>query len=235
MLHGKRRVVTVAIGVALAGACAGYAGAAGAAEERADQLIGVLGGADWDKENVSVQTGESVTWRWAGTGVAHNVRGDTGPAADPNWAKEHAPFGTSGDATFTFTQPGEYRFVCDAHAATMNGIITVTGDPVEPTPVPTTVPTTPPAVPTARPTVTATPAPDMNNRVTPAPGGSARTDTVAPAISKLKLKAVARGMKVSFSLSENAAVTMRVKKGKSTVKTVRLSARTSITPRRADR
>jgi hypothetical protein len=120
----------------------------------------------------------------------------------------------------------------------MNGIITVTGDPVEPTPVPTTVPTTPPAVPTARPTVTATPAPDMNNRVTPAPGGSARTDTVAPAISKLKLKAVARGMKVSFSLSENAAVTMRVKKGKSTVKTVRLSARTgarSLTVRRLAR
>ena len=227
MLQGKRRVVTVAIGVALAGACVGYAGAAGAAEERAaDQLIGVLGGADWDKENVSIKTGESVTWRWAGTGVAHNVRGETGPDADPNWKTAQAPFGTSGELKFTFTQPGEYRFVCDAHAATMNGIITVTGDPVEPTPVPTEAPTTAPtAVPTARPTVTATPAPGMENRVTPAPVGSARADTVAPAVSKLKLKALTRAAKVSFSLSENAAVTVRVKKGKSTVKTVRLSSR----------
>ena len=227
MLQGKRRVVTVAIGVALAGACVGYAGAAGAAEERAaDQVIGVLGGADWDKENVSVQTGDSVTWRWAGTGVAHNVRGDTGPAADPNWQKEHAPFDTSGDAKFTFTQPGEYRFVCEAHAATMNGIITVTGDPVEPTPTPTaTAPPTQTPAPTARPTVTAPPAPAANNRVTPAPVGSARADTVAPAISKLKLKALRRAAKVSFSLSENAAVIVRLKKGKSTVKTVRLSAR----------
>ena len=61
--------------------------------------------------------------------------------------------------------------------------------------------------------------------MTPAPLGTTRADTVAPAISNFKLKAVARGAKVSFSLSETANVTIRVKKGKSTLRTVRLSAR----------
>jgi hypothetical protein len=61
---------------------------------------------------------------------------------------------------------------------------------------------------------------------TPAPTGAARLDKTAPAISKLKLTAVSHGAKVSFALSEPAAVTIRVKHGKSTVRTVRLSART---------
>ncbi len=44
-------------------------------------------------------------------------------------------------------------------------------------------------------------------------------------MSKLKLKAVRRGAKVTFTLSEPSAVTIRVKRGKATSRTVRLSAR----------
>ncbi len=40
-----------------------------------------------------------------------------------------------------------------------------------------------------------------------------------PAITGLKPKALKRGAKVSFKLSESAAVTLRVKRGKSTLKT----------------
>ncbi|MBE2315414.1 hypothetical protein DVA67_005475 [Solirubrobacter sp. CPCC 204708] len=226
MAQGKRRVVHAAIGVVLTGALVGSVGVAGAAEERAaDELIGIAGETAWDKPNVSINTGDTVTWRWERAGQQHNVRGESGPETDPNWLKANSGFGNDGELEFTFTQPGSYRFICDAHASTMFGTVTVTGDPVEATPTPSGTPTgTPTPAPTVRPTVTPTPTPGMD-RTTPAPVGAARGDTVAPVISRIKLKAVKRGAKVSFSLSETANVTVRVKKGKSSVKTIRLSAR----------
>ena len=50
-------------------------------------------------------------------------------------------------------------------------------------------------------------------------------ECTAPALTKFSLKAVRLGATVRFTLSEPAAVTIRVKRGKSTVRTVRLSAR----------
>jgi hypothetical protein len=50
-------------------------------------------------------------------------------------------------------------------------------------------------------------------------------DRTAPVVSKFSLKAMRRGATVRFTLSEPAAVTIRAKRGKTTVRTVRLSAR----------
>jgi hypothetical protein len=50
-------------------------------------------------------------------------------------------------------------------------------------------------------------------------------DRTAPALTKFSLKAVRHGATVRFKLSEPAAVTIRAKRGKSTVRTVRLAAR----------
>ena len=99
----------------------------------------------------------------------------------------------------------------------MRGTIEVTGDPVEPTATPTATPTetAEPTI-TPRPTTTATPVPTVRpgeDRTTPAPTGSAALDRTAPAITKFSLKAVRRGATVRFTLSENAAVTIRFKKG----------------------
>jgi hypothetical protein len=44
-------------------------------------------------------------------------------------------------------------------------------------------------------------------------------------VTKLKLKPVIHGAKVSFALSESASVTIRVKHGKTTVRTARLAQR----------
>jgi hypothetical protein len=129
-------------------------------------------------------------------------------------------FKRAGTYTYTFNVAGDYDFVCDAHPG-MEGTVKVTGAPVEPTVAPPPDPTSTP-VPT-RPTVT--PVPTVDRR-TPAPQGSVRADTTPPTVSKLKLRGVKRGAKVSFSLSEPAAVTIRAKKGKSTVRTLRLAART---------
>ena len=62
---------------------------------------------------------------------------------------------------------------------------------------------------------------------TPPPAGAARADRVAPALSSLKLKALRRGARVTFKLSEPATVTLRFKQRGSSkvVRTVRLQAR----------
>jgi plastocyanin len=72
----------------------------------------------WSPSNVQIAVGDSVTWRFDGTDLAHNIA-----SSGTNWS-----FVTPFDGTpksFTFTAPGTYRFICQAHAFTMNGEVKV--------------------------------------------------------------------------------------------------------------
>ena len=191
-------------------------------------------GTKWEPSTLSVKTGDTVTWDFnSGDGQPHNAKGVDGPPEDPDWPKFTGTIGTSGTETYMFTQPGTYNFVCQVHQV-MTGTITVTGASVTPTPTASATPTadpsdtpspTPTATATPQPTVSATPTPVGSGRTTPAPLGTSRLDVTPPTVSKLKLRAVAHGAKVSFSLSEQASVTIRVKHGKTTMRTTRLSQR----------
>jgi plastocyanin len=217
-------------GLAFVGAMVGGVGVA-AALPRADVTVKAVTGTQWSPKDVSVTTGETVTWDFnSGDNQAHNVKGETGPAEDANWAKFTSVPSTTGSASFTFTQPGTYTFICQVHPAVMTGTVTVTGASVTPTPTPTaTATSTPPPggtpVPTASPRPTARPAPTPSGPVTPAPLGSARADVTPPVVSKLRLKAVRHGARVSFSLSESSTVTIRFKRGARTLRTARLASR----------
>lgn len=236
MRQGRRRFGRAAMGVVIAGAVVGYVGVAGASESRPDATIGVTAANTWNPADIDIETGETVTFDYTGSQLPHNRKGETGPPEDTTWFVG-TEFKSSGTDEHTFNLPGVYEFVCQAHPA-MTGKITVTGEPVEATPTPTATPTrTATPVPTVRPTVTPTPAP-MDDRTTPAPPGTVRADTVAPSITGLKTKATKAGAKVSFKLSESASVTLRVKRGKTTVKTVRGAFRAgggSVTLRRMAR
>jgi plastocyanin len=239
------------MGLVAVGAVVGYVGVAGAAEQQraaAPAEVKTTTSNTWAPPDVAVKTGESVTWNFDGSTAAHNVKGQTGPAEDPTWTATASPFVSSGQFSDTFTQPGTYTFICQAHPATMTGTVTVTGSPVTPTPTATSTATatatttataTATSTATPQPTVSATPTPSASaSLITPAPLGAARADTIAPTVSKLKLKARKGGAKLSFSLSEPASVTIRVKRGKKTVGTVRLAARAgsrSLTLRRLAR
>jgi plastocyanin len=224
------------MGLLAVGAVVGGVSVAAAAEPRADVTIKATGTA-WDKPAVAVNTGDTVTWDVdGGDGQVHNAVGKEGP--DPEWNdRVIVPISSHGTGSFTFTQPGTYDYVCQVHAA-MTGTVTVTGAPVTPTATPTATETataTPTATATAtatatstatpQPTVSATPVPSGSDLTTPAPSGRARADVTAPVVSKLKLKAVAHGARVSFSLSEPSTVTIRFKRGSRTVRTVKLAAR----------
>src|SRR3954452_15482963 len=185
-----------AMGVLAVGALVGYVGVAGAAEQRraaAPAEVRTTTSNTWAPADVNVETGDTVTWNFDGSTASHNLHGTEGPAEDPNWTKVTTEFKSSGQDTYFFSQPGTYKFVCQAHPA-MTGSVTVTGSPVTPTPTSTdtpvatvsTSPTPLPATPTPTPTPTATASATLN---TPAPQGLSRADTVAPAITKLSLKA----------------------------------------------
>jgi plastocyanin len=181
-----------------------------------------------ERGDLAIATGDSVTWHIGppNSTQAHNVAATNDVPADPQW-KDFATDFSNGDFTYTFSQPGTYDFVCNAHAG-MVGTVTVTGDPVgTPTATPTTTATataTTTATATATATASATPiAQPAGTGQTPAP--SATTDTVKPTVRKLRLKAMRHAARVRFRLSENATVTIRVKRGRTALKSVRLQAR----------
>lgn len=227
-MRRRTGIPRVAVALAVMGCVVACVSVAGAAELRADQLVRATGDTTWDKTALAIETGDTVTWDFAGApGVTHNAQKDPEepPTADPNWEAFKTEYASSGREGFTFTKPGTYHFVCGAHSRTMFGTVEVTGEPVEPTATPTE--TADPTI-TPRPTTTATPVPTARpgeTITTPAPTGSAVLDRTAPALTKFSLKAVRLGATVRFTLSEPAAVTIRAKRGKSTVRTVRLSVR----------
>jgi plastocyanin len=231
MVQRRGGAIRAAMGLLAVGCVVGGVSVAAAAEPRADAVVKTTTSNTWDPPTVDVKTGEKVTWNFDGSTVAHNVKGESGPPEDPAWTAFASTFKVSGQESYTFTKPGIYNFLCQAHAG-MTGTVNVTGAAVTPTATPSATATatasaTPTATASPQPTTTATatPTPVGSDRTTPAPLGTSRLDVTAPSVSKLKLKAVVHGAKVSFALSEPASVTIRVKRGKTTVRTARLSQR----------
>jgi len=208
-------------------------GVAGAAEPDADAVITGLASDVWDPNAVSIETGESITWQWSGR--THNLKGVAG---GPGWSGVVlVNYAQDANYTRTFNEPGTYTFLCEAHSPNMSGTITVTGPPKTPTPTPSatatttaTVTTTPTPSVTTTPTATATPQPAPrpgDDRLTPAPGAAANLDRTAPVLTGFKLRAVRHGARVTFKLSEPAAVTIRVRRrgSRTVLRTARLAVR----------
>jgi plastocyanin len=176
---------------------------------------------------VTIKTGETVTWNYAGSTNIHNVAA-VSPAVDgaPDWFTSSTPgqyfatsFVSTGTQERTFNVPGTYEFVCQAHAPAMAGTIVVEGDEVEGTPTPTpTATATATAIPTSSPTPTASPTATPDDHTsTPAPGHASVKDSVAPRLQSASLKTVAGGTQVRFWLSEPATVAIKlVRKGSKT-------------------
>jgi plastocyanin len=188
--------------------------------------------------NVTVHTGDKVTWDFEASTNIHNVaaadKNDTTPSdpEDPVWdayvSEYHLPPG-EGTESYVFGKPGVYKFVCQIHKAAMYGTITVEGDEVEtPTPTPTATATAT-ASPTATPTFAASPAPTPgggggtsvdDHTSTPAPGkASSAKDTTAPRLEKVSAKRRTGGARLRFWVSEAATVSIKVKR-KGSKKTV---------------
>ena len=132
----------------------------------------------WAPSTVEIAVGDSVTWRFEGTSIPHNVA-----STGTNWSFQ-TPFDAQ-PATFTFTAPGTYRFVCQAHAFSMKGLVKVGAGGPPPTPAETPFPN---------------------------PSGAPRVDVRPPAFTRAALRPHAHGAQIRFRLSERARVVIRVKR-----------------------
>jgi plastocyanin len=166
---------------------------------------------DDEVADVSISTGESVTWHFDGSATYHNAESSNDVAADPTWEPYAGEFVNTGSYSRPFNQPGVYTFVCAAHPTTMKGTVTVTGEPIETATSTATATASPPS----------SPPPDTHPD-TPPPG--ATDDSVKPTVRGVKTKTLRGGVRVRFRLSEPATVTLRVKRGRRVVKSARVQA-----------
>jgi plastocyanin len=197
------RALILAAAVVLCSASPAFA--ADAVVQAVDDTTGQGTGNSWSPADVTVKAGETVTWRFTGTAVAHNVM-----SGSANWSYSNAIAIGGPDAPYTFTAPGIYTFVCQLHPGPMHGTVTVTDEAGTPPPPP--------------------PPPPLSEQPfgndAPAPTVFEVRDRLAPALTAVKVsRRGARGARVRFRLSEAGSVTIALTRAGRTVKTSRLAAR----------
>jgi plastocyanin len=176
------------------------AGPASAANQTITALDATTGA--WSPTNVQIHVGDTVTWSFAGTTQAHNVASDSA-----NWTLS-SPIQVNHPAvTYTFTAAGTYAFVCNVHPSTMTGTVSVDTGPPPPPPL--------------------SEQPFDNDQS--APTVLEITDETRPQLSRVHAAAIARGLRVRFHVNEPGRVTVRIKRGKKTVRTRTVSMRRAST------
>jgi plastocyanin len=149
---------------------------------------------------VTVQVGDTVTWRYDGTILAHNVK-----STSANWNLDTAA--STQDATpvtYTFATEGTYTFICRFHGDTMTGQVKV-GNPPPPPPPPLSEQHW------------------VNDQQ--APPRFEVGDQKRPRLTRVRAVTVRDGARVRFRLSERARVTVRFKLAGVTVNRVRRTFR----------
>ena len=102
------------------------------AENANDFPVGVDDAAlKFKPETITVSVGDTVVWDFTGTTTVHNVVSENDVAADPAWKDYATPPATTGQFRYTFTQVGEYEYLCDLHRLQgMAGKVKVVDAPV---------------------------------------------------------------------------------------------------------
>jgi plastocyanin len=191
--------------LALAGASIWLALSAASAQAATDHTVNV-GGFAFSPTPVVIADGDSVTWHYVGPDTDHSITADAGQSmtfdSDPG---PGLPSHTIGDTfPITFPTSGCFVYHCKVHAF-MHGQVQV-GTGVCPPPS----------------SGGGGGGGGGGNGPPPPPPPPPPADTVAPAFSAVSAKG---GKKLVFKLSEAGRVTIKVLRGKKTVKTFKLSGK----------
>jgi plastocyanin len=154
----------------------------------------------WTPQTTTIKVGQIVTWSFAGTSALHNVE-----SSGANWNpafRNGDPASGSPSASYTFTKPGTYRFICEVHATTMFGDVLVTDASGNPPPPP--------------------PPPPLSEQPFPNDAGTPSAfevdDALGPRLSRMWARGREHAARVGFRLDEPAVVTVRVQRARLTVK-----------------
>src|SRR5262245_3696175 len=104
------RRTTLTVVAATVAICGALFTASVASAQAPAATISVTGSATtWSPPNVTVATGDTVRWSFAGSTLPHNVHGTSA-----NWSPAlQSPIATAQDPVdYQFTAPGVYTFVC---------------------------------------------------------------------------------------------------------------------------
>jgi plastocyanin len=155
----------------------------------------------WDKPEVSIKPGDSVTWTFAGTLALHNVL-----PASPNWTGGNAVGAPASDYTNTFDVAGDYAFYCQVHPDSMRGVLHVGTAAVAPTPLPLS----------QQPFANDTPA-------DPPTETAVSVDKGKPGLTSLSVRRASPGATVRFKVSEDAVTAVVFSRGKKAIKSYAVS------------
>ncbi len=158
----------------------------------------------WAPASVSIQAGDTVNWRFDNAELPHNVASAAG-----NWPTPlDSPLGVKQPpVSHQFAQPGEYEFLCEVHSE-MRGTVLVAAPGAPPPPPP------PPPVETG---------PEPFPNPTTAPDVFERSDDERPRVQGLRSSGARRSAQIRFRLSEDARVTIRIKRRNRTVRGMSVS------------
>jgi plastocyanin len=194
-----------ALGSGLAALIALAAAPAASAQGPVIQAVDDLAGPNnrWEPSAVTVNVGGTVTWRYDGMLLAHNVK-----STSANWDVDTPTSTQDGrPVTLSFSAEGTYDFVCKFHADTMKGTVTV-GTPPPPPPPP----------------LSEQPFPNDQQ----APTVLDVADRSPPRLSRVRVAAVRNGARVRMRLSERARVRVRFKRAGIVIRTERRTLRKGV-------
>jgi plastocyanin len=157
----------------------------------------------WSPAAVSVDVGDTVTWSFTGSTIAHNVTSNSA-----NWTFSSPTGVGQAPAAFTFTAAGTYAFVCSIHPDTMRGTVTVGNAPPPPPPPPSQQ--------------------WLPNDQSP-PTVLEVTDDTRPRLSRVRVHAIARGARVRVRVNEPGRVTIRARRGHHVVRSRTVTLRRAAT------
>lgn len=108
--------VALAVLAPLLAACGGGSDGSGSAGGPPEKGTVILRDIAFKPDNITVEVGDTVTWRFEDKGIPHDVT-----AEDDSFKSE-----TMDDGTFrhTFDEPGRYEYLCSLHPA-MKGVVEV--------------------------------------------------------------------------------------------------------------
>lgn len=163
----------------------------------------VDGSNTWAPAEQTVKVGEKISWSFAGSTTAHNVKSNSA-----NWSYVSG-YSVGGAAVErSFDKAGEYLFLCELHGSTMSGKVVVLDEAGQPAPPP------PPPPLSEQP---------FGNDAPPLTVFEVR-DTVVPKLDRVRVSRVTRGVRVRFRLSEAGKITVKATRGRSvTTRTVEVA------------
>jgi plastocyanin len=158
----------------------------------------------WSPATVKILPGDTVVWSFPNPTETHNVQADETSTTTTPWTFFTEAGRPAPPASFKFDTPGTYAFRCFVHPG-MKGAVTV-GDPPPPPPPPLSE------------------QPFYNDSaITTGAFETGSLDTAAPRLRGVKAKKSRRRVKVSFRVSEQSSVTVRLTRRGKKVRTKKAS------------